>query len=199
MNRREAIQRAALVLGYSITGPALLGVMQGCKAAPELTYTPTFFTAEQGLLVAELAEVLIPKTNTPGAKDAGVPAFIDLILKEVYPQEKKDQFIAGLSAFNDEAKSAYGNDFISCTKEEQIALVKKYHEDALSKNKDSGSFGWWRKGGGEKPFILEMKELTLLGFFTSEPGATQVLQYNPVPGPYKGCVLLKEIGKTWAT
>lgn len=199
MNRREAIQRAALVLGYTITGPALIGVMQGCKATPELTYTPTFFTTEQGLLVAELAEVLIPKTNTPGAKEAGVPAFIDLILKEVYPQEKKDQFIAGLSAFNTEAKSAYGNDFISCTKEEQIALVKKYHEDALSKNKDSGSFGWWRKGGGEKPFILEMKELTLLGFFTSEPGATQVLQYNPVPGPYKGCIPLKEIGKTWAT
>lgn len=200
MNRREAIQRAALVLGYTITGPALIGVMNGCKASPELTYTPAFFTAEQALLVAELAEVLIPKTDTPGAKDCGVPAFIDSLIYEVYPQEKKDNFIKGLTAFNDEAKTTYGNDFADCTSEEKVALVKKHHEQALSGNTEGASFGWWRKGGGnEKPFIIEMKELTLLGFFTSEPGATQVLQYNPVPGPYKGCVPLQEVGKTWAT
>ncbi|MBX7124565.1 MAG: gluconate 2-dehydrogenase subunit 3 family protein, partial [Cyclobacteriaceae bacterium] len=51
----------------------------------------------------------------------------------------------------------------------------------------------------ERPFILRMKELTMLGFFTSEPGATQVLQYSAVPGAYRGCVPLSEIGKTWAT
>jgi gluconate 2-dehydrogenase gamma chain len=62
----------------------------------------------------------------------------------------------------------------------------------------SGSF-WAATEKGSKPFIVELKELTLLGFFTSEPGATKVLQYNQVPGPYKGCVPLAEVGKTWAT
>ena len=200
MNRREALQRTALALGYAVTGPALIGMLNGCKAVPELAYTPQFFTAEQALLVSELAEVLIPKTDTPGAKDAGVPAFIDDILKEIYPQTDKDRFIKGLAAFDEEAKKTYGESFAACKSEEKIALVKKHHEEALSNSSGGGSVGWWRAGsGGGKPFILEMKELTLLGFFTSQPGATQVLQYNQVPGPYKGCVPVAEVGKTWAT
>jgi gluconate 2-dehydrogenase gamma chain len=200
MNRREVLQRTALALGYAVTGPALLGMLQGCKAAPELTYTPEFFTPEQALLVAELAEVLIPKTTTPGAKDAGVPAFIDGMMKEVYPQVDKDRFVRGLAAFDEEAKKTYGDRFAECKSEEQIALVKKHHEAALANSTGGGSFGWWRAGGGgEKPFILEMKELALLGFFTSQPGATQVLQYNQAPGPYKGCVPVTEVGKAWAT
>jgi len=200
MNRREAIQKTALALGYAVTGPALMGIMKGCKASPDLVYTPVFFTTEQALLVSELAEIIIPKTSTPGAKEAGVPAFIDSMVKEVYAQEDKDRFINGLTGFDAEAQKTYGDVFASCKKEDQIALVKKHHDEALSKSTEGASFGWWRaaKGGG-KPFILEMKELTLLGFFTSEPGATQVLQYNMVPGPYKGCVPLAEVGKTWAT
>ncbi|WP_333820325.1 gluconate 2-dehydrogenase subunit 3 family protein [Ohtaekwangia sp.] len=200
MNRREILQRTAMVLGYAITGPALTGLLQGCKAAPDLNYTPAFFTKEQALLVAELAEVLIPKTSTPGAKDAGVPAFIDGMLHEVYPQADKDRVIKGLTAFDEEAKKTYGDAFALCKPEEQKALVKKHHEEALSKGAGDASFGWWRAGsGGEKPFILEMKELTLIGFFTSQPGATEVLQYNQAPGPFKGCVPLTEVGKAWAT
>lgn len=199
MNRREAIQRTALVLGYAVSGPALIGVLKGCKAAPDLNYTPVFFTKEQALLVAELAEIIIPKTSTPGAKDVGVPAFIDTMLKEVYPKADQERFIKALSDFDAEAQSTYGDAFASCKKEDQVALVKKHHDEALAKSKDGTSFGWWRSGGGAKPFVLEVKELTLLGFFTSEPGATQVTQYNQVPGPFKGCVPLAEVGKAWAT
>ena len=200
MNRREAIQKTALALGYAIIGPALIGIMKGCKASPELTYTPVFFTKEQALIVAELSEIIIPKTSTPGAKEAGVPAFIDDMVKEVYPQADKDRFIKGLTEFDADAQNTYGDSFASLKKEDQIALVKKHHDEALSNSTVGGSVGWWRAGsGGGKPFILEMKELTLLGFFTSEPGATQVLQYNMVPGPFKGCVPLAEVGKTWAT
>lgn len=199
MNRREAIQRTALALGYAVSGPALLGVLKGCKAAPDLNYTPVFFTKDQALLVAELAEIIMPKTTTPGAKDVGVPAFIDTMLKEVYPQADQERFIKALSDFDTEAQTAYGDSFASCKKEDQVALVKKHHDEALAKSEVGTSFGWWRSGGGAKPFVLEVKELTLLGFFTSEAGATQVTQYNQVPGPFKGCVPLADVGKAWAT
>lgn len=199
MNRREAIQRTALALGYAVTGPALLGVLNGCKASPDLTYTPVFFTKEQALLIAELTEIIIPKTTTPGAKDVGVPAFIDNMVKEVYPKADQERFIKALTDFDSEAQKTYGDAFASCKKEDQIAFVKKHHDEALAGSKDGTSFGWWRKGGGSKPFVLEVKELTLLGFFTSEPGATQVTQYNMVPGPFKGCVPLSEVGRAWAT
>jgi len=200
MNRREVLERAALVLGYAITGPTLLGVLNGCKAAPELNYKPVFFNEDQARLIGEVAEIILPKTSTPGAKDVGVPSFIDNMLKEVYVQGDQESFIAGLSAFDEDAKKEYGSNFNDCSAEQQKEFVTKQHGKAFEGGVDGGSQGWWNTGGGkDKPFILKVKELTILGFFTSQAGATQVLQYDPVPGPFQGCVPLEKVGKAWAT
>lgn len=200
MNRREAIQRTAWALGYAISTPAMLAVLKGCKAAPNLSYTPRFFNEQQAQLVSALAEIIIPRTTTPGAIDAGVPAFIDQLLKEVYTQEDQEKFLNSLVAFDKECEKVYGKIFIDCTREKQMEYFKEHHDQAIASLGSGGSTGWWNSGQEEeKPFILKMKELTLLGFFTSEPGATQVLQYKQVPGPYQGCVPLAEVGKAWAT
>ncbi len=193
IDRREALRKTALLMGAAVSASALSGILQGCKAAPELTYTPSFFTEDQARIVMEVAEIIIPKTDTPGAKDAGVPGFIDVMLKDCYKKEDQDRFIAGLTAFDEEAKKAYGDSFIYCKPEQQVELVTKTHAAALTEAKENNE--------AKRPFILMAKELTLLGFFTSEPGATQVLQYVAVPGSYKGCIPLAEAGngKTWAT
>jgi hypothetical protein len=193
IDRREALKKTALLMGAAVSASALSGILQGCKATPELLYTPVFFTPDQARIVTEVAEIIIPKTDTPGAKDAGVPGFIDTMLKDCYKKEDQDRFIAGLTAFDEEAKKAYGDGFIYCKPEQQVELVKKTHSAALQEMKDNKE--------AKRPFILMAKELTLLGFFTSEPGATQVLQYVAVPGKYHGCVPLSEAGngKTWAT
>ncbi len=193
IDRREALRKTALLMGAAVSASALSGILQGCKAAPELTYTPSFFTEDQARIVMEVAEIIIPKTDTPGAKDAGVPGFIDTMLKDCYKKEDQDRFIAGLTAFDEEAKKAYGDSFIYCKPEQQVELVTKTHAAALTEAKENKE--------AKRPFILMAKELTLLGFFTSEPGATQVLQYVAVPGSYKGCIPLAEAGngKTWAT
>jgi len=189
IDRREALRKTALLMGAAVSASALTGILQGCKATPELTYTPQFFTDDQARIITEVAEIIIPRTDTPGAKDTGVPGFIDLMLKDCYSKEDQDRFLAGLTAFDEEAKKAYGDSFIYCKPEQQVELVKKIHSEALAKKEE------------KRPFILMAKELTLLGFFTSEPGATQVLQYVAVPGSYKGCIPLAEAGngKTWAT
>ncbi len=197
MDRREVLQRTALVLGYAVTGPALAGILNGCKAAPELNYKPEFFTEDQAGIISELAEIIIPRTDTPGAKDVGVPAFIDMMLKSVYSKDDQDKFLKGLAGFDDDSKKTFGSRFVDCSEADRVSMVTKHHDAASVKTADGRSF--WSAPGQEKPLILKVKELTLLGFFTSEPGATQVLQYNQVPGPYKGCVPLSEVGKTWAT
>ncbi len=200
MNRREAIERTALMLGYAVSAPALAGILKGCKAAPDLNYKPVFFNQDQAVLISNVAEIIIPKTSTPGAKAAGVPRFIDTMLNEVYSKKDQDGFLKGLAEFDEEVKRSCGDHFIDCGPEEQAAFVKKQHDAAFVKPVEGMSTAWWGSGGGaEKPFILKVKELTLLGFFTSEPGATQVLQYNQVPGPYQGCLPLADVGKTWAT
>jgi gluconate 2-dehydrogenase gamma chain len=193
MNRREAIQRAAWVLGYTISAPTLIGVLEGCKAKPELAFQPQFLNADQAALVAEVAEIIIPRTDTPGAKDAGVPAFIDTLMKDCYKKEDQDNFLSGLTAFDKGAKDSFGDAFMDLDHEKQVEYVTKVHNEAQEASKTPEA------KDKPRPFILMMKELTVVGFFTSEPGATQVLQYVAVPGAYKGCIPLSEVGKTWAT
>ena len=200
MDRREAIQRAGLILGYAITGPTLAGVLSGCKATPQAGFVPVFFSSEQSVLIETLAEIIIPKTDTPGAKEAGVPQFMDTLIANVYTQEQQEKFIADLIAFDADAKAILGNSFIECSAEEQLQHFEKHHTKAINDATGGGPTGWWNAGtGSDKPFVLKVKELVLVGYFTSEPGATQVLQYNPVPGPFKGCVPYAEVGKAWAT
>lgn len=194
MDRREAIKRTAWIMGGVVSAPAIMGILKGCKAEPKLDWTPQFFSKEQAPLISEVAEIIIPKTDTPGAKDVGVPGFIDIILKDVYSKEDQDRFMAGLKEFDDGAKAAYGDLFMDLEPDQQQEYVKKVHDEAIKVEQTT-------QPAPKRPFILMTKELTMLGFFTSEPGATQVLQYDPVPGAYKGCIPLSEAGngKTWAS
>ena len=200
MNRRDAIQRTALALGYAISAPAIMGVLNGCKATPELAFKPAFFSEGQARSIEALSEIIIPKTTTPGAKDVGVPLFIDTMLKEVYTKEHQDAFLKDLTAFEDDAKKTFGDSFGECSAANQLTHFKKYHDAAFANPAKKPALGWWNpRPAEEKPFILKVKELVLLGFFTSQIGAEEVLQYKQVPGPFKGCVPLAEVGKTWAT
>lgn len=194
MDRREAIKRTAWIMGGIVSAPAIMGVLKGCTAKPSIDWKPQFLSEDQAGIVSQIAEIIIPRTNTPGAIDTGVPSFIDVVLKDVYSKEDQDRFLAGLKEFDDEANTSYGDGFTDLDAEKQKELVMKRHEEAIKAEKSENR-------PEKRPFILMMKELTMLGFFTSEAGATQVLQYDPVPGAYKGCIPLSEAGngRTWAT
>jgi len=194
MDRREALKRTAWIMGGAVSAPAIMGILKGCKAKPVLDWKPSFLTEEQGLLVSQVSDIIIPKTDTPGAKEAGVPGFIDQLVKEVYSKEDQDKFIDGLKAFSDEAAKQFGDPFTELSAEKQLEFVTAQHDAAVKANKETTP-------APPRPFILTLKELTMLGVFTSQPGATQVLQYEAVPGAYKGCLPLSEAGngKTWAT
>ena len=193
IDRREALRKTALLMGAAVSATAIAGIMNGCKATPDLNYKPVFFNEDQARIISELAEIILPKSDTPGAKEVGVPNFIDTIVNENYEKEDQERFIAGLTAFEEDAKKTYGDGFIYCKPEDQIALVKKSLGAAIQETKENTAT--------KKPFILMAKELTMLGYFTSEPGATKVLQYEAVPTKYNGCIPLNEAGngKTWAT
>lgn len=193
MDRREALKRTALILGGVISAPTIAGILNGCTAKHTIDWKPAFFTEDQGILITDLAEIIIPRTDTPGAKDVGVPGFIELMIKDVYTTEERDKFMNGLKAFDDDCKKDSGDHFIEMDSEDQTAYVTKIHTAAIEDRKKNPS--------GDMPFILRVKELTVAGYFTSEVGATKVLQYEAVPGAYHGCIPLAEAGngRTWAT
>lgn len=181
MNRRDVIKRTAILMGGVVSAPAIMGILKGCKAKPGVAWSPKYFTQEQAYVITEMTEIIIPKTDTAGAKDAGVPAFIEQMIFEAYSEADRTKFMASLEDFT--ATTSY----LDLSSEEQNKLVTEAHTKAIEEKPE------------ERPFVMVMKELTMLGYFTSQPGATEVLRYEAVPGYYNGCMPLEEVGRTWAT
>lgn len=184
LERREILRRAAWILGGAISAPAALAILQGCSAKekPAGVTAPAlkFLRPEQYLVVAEIAEIMLPKTDTSGAKDVGVPAFIDVALDAVYDQESKERFNAGFAEFEKSAKDG-GKPFLELDPAARAAFVKTSLETALAGERNP------------KPFILMTRELTLLGYFTSRPGITENMTYEAVPTAYHGCVPVSQM------
>jgi gluconate 2-dehydrogenase gamma chain len=187
MQRREILRRVAWMLGGAVSAPAALAILQGCSAKDAAVgataFKPKFLTAPSHMdIVTEIAEIMIPKTETSGAKDAGVPAFIDLVLSDVYSKDAQDRFTAGLAEFAAAAASA-GKPFLEQVPAQRVTIVQKSLVSALEGERDP------------KPFILMARELTLLGYFTSRVGITENMEYVAVPTAYHGCVPLSQMKK----
>jgi gluconate 2-dehydrogenase gamma chain len=187
VQRRELLRRAALLLGSAISAPAALAILQGCSARESAEEaagaTLKTLSAAHMAIVAEIAEVMIPKTDTSGARDAGVPAFIDATLAAIYPQKDQERFKKGVGEFEAMARAA-GKPFLEREPAERADFVKQWLVVALSKEHPDG-----------KPFILMARELTLLGYFTSKVGITENMEYVPVPTAFHGCVPLSKMNK----
>ncbi|UZR95733.1 gluconate 2-dehydrogenase subunit 3 family protein [Chondrinema litorale] len=188
MNRRNAVKRISALAGGTLSTPLIAAILNGCKPSEKPDWLPEFLSPEQDQIVIEVSELIIPTTDTPGAKEALVNRYIDLVLKDCYTPEDQKSFLEGINSLNKAAKDEYGNDFVDCEKEEQVALLKKFDEEAYNGANTSG----------KKPFFRFMKELTVVGYCTSEVGATQALNFVAVPGAYNGCMPYKEGDKAWA-
>ena len=196
LTRREALKRVAWLMGGTVSAAATLAIQKGYSATTPAGKKPSILTPPQMSIVSAVSEVMIPRTDTPGAIDVGVPRFIDLMLEDVYTQKDREHYLAGLADFNAAAHTEQGKEFLALEPTHQVALVRKFHDAAVIEEQRPTRMG----EDSQRPFILMTKELTLLGFFTSEAGATQVLQYVAVPGSYHACLPVDQAGngKTWA-
>ncbi len=196
MDRREALKRTAILMGTAVSASTVAGIMQGCAAEAGVDWNPVFFSSQQALLITEMAETIIPKTDTPGAKEAGVPKFIEDMVSAVLEDQEKEEFMAGLDAFVMTCEAEKGNDFVSLSSSERLSYLQAYNDEMQEMMRT----GVRKAPKPDMQFFRRMKELTVVGFFTSQPGATQVLQYSAIPTQYNGCISLEEAGgKTWAT
>lgn len=189
MKRREALQRVALLLGFGLSGATLEpALLRSIAAARSSGASPRTLSPQQLEQVSTIAEHIIPATDTPGARAVGVPAFVDTMLAEYYTAPEREQLLAGLAAIDGRARRAYGHSFLDSRPNEQKALLEALDRESFEERPESAP-----------AFFRRLKELTVLGYYTSQPGATKELRYVQVPGRYDGCVPFAKIGREWAT
>ena len=172
MNRRDVLQMVAVMMGGTLASPVLAGMLEG-KTQILGQKASLFFDPTQENLLAEIADVIIPTTDTPGAKAAGVGPFINLMISDCYTPADQAIFKKGLNKLERDSKAAFGKSFAEATLEQKTALLKIAEVDAVDNQK---------AGIKEPQFFRMVKELTLLGYFTSEIGCTQTLAYEWIPG-----------------
>ena len=167
--------------------------------APDYNSTTVeYFTSAQRKIVAAAAEIIIPRTDTPGAIDAGVPRFIELMASDWMNEQEQAVFAAGLADLETRIPEQYGATFDQLNSAQQQEILQAL-EDAA---KDSP---WYDFGNvlrdfiSDAPFICQLKELTVWGFFTSEVGATQVLRYDAMPMEFDGDIPLSPQDSSWAS
>jgi hypothetical protein len=218
ITRREAILRVTALLG----GVALVGgsaLLTGCR--PE-TNSDAPFTADDVAFLDEVADTILPRTSTPGAKDVQTGAFMAMMVHDTYDANQRKVFREGMRAIDDATKKAHNVSFMQATPQQRLSVLEaidrdqKVYSDARKSESRTKSLAWLTDQRREaapgadvgaatavttdKPahYFRMMKELALLGYFTSEIGATQALRYVESPGRFDPCVPYKPGEKAWA-
>jgi hypothetical protein len=191
MQRREAISRVALILGGTIVGAELF--LSGCTNSDKnIGGAGVNFSNDDVAFLDEVAETILPATNTPGAKEAKVGEFMTVMVRDCYEEKDQKIFTEGMQKLNAASKKKNGSFFLDSSPQQRHDLLvdlDKEQKDYMDKKKAEDPTHYFRM----------MKELTLWGYFTSEPGATKALRYVAVPGKYEGCIDYKKGDKAWAT
>lgn len=188
MNRRDALSRVALILGGTVIGAEAF--LSGCKTknyGESLNFSP-----DDIAYLDEIAETILPATNTPGAKDAKVGEFMTVIVRDCYDEKDQKTFLEGMKKLDEASKKKNSKSFMESSPDERHNLL-------VDLDKEAGEYKKNKKSEDPNHYFSLMKQLTLWGYFTSKPGATKALRYVPVPGKYEGCIPYNEGDKAWAT
>ncbi len=178
LDRRALLRRAVYLVG----GAAALSGF-GAGTALAATRAP-FFSAPRAVLLEQIAEAIVPQTDTPGAIAAGVPAFFDAMMLAWASPATQAQMNAVLDSVDAYARANHGAAF--------VALPDSAARAQCLAAFDAAAYG------AQDPAYRRFKELILLGYYLSEPGATQELRYEQIPGKWRSDVPLSELGRSWA-
>jgi len=193
MNRREAVRNVTFLLGGAITATSLGVFTKGC--IPIGGEKEVRFTDSHEATLTEIADTIIPDSDIPGAKAAGVGSFIVMMMKDCYTQDVQKIFIEGLEKVDKISASIFNKSFIALTNIEREGVLEELRNEAkIQKEKNISE----SIKDAPPHFFQLATELTYLGYYSSEIGATQALNYIHIPGTYDGCVALKSGQRAWA-
>ncbi|MEP6682540.1 MAG: gluconate 2-dehydrogenase subunit 3 family protein [Parafilimonas sp.] len=214
MDRRQALSRVALIFGGTIIGAEAF--LSGCKTTPK---KDGLFAADDIALLDEVGDTILPTTAaSPGAKAAQIGQFMKTIVTDCYTEDDQRVFTDGIGKLNDASKKKFDKSFMDLDANQKHDLLvgldkeskdrdkelsdknSKMTDDERHQRKLEQNAGTYKRDKADDPHYFGMiKQLTLWGFFTSKPGATQALRYIAVPGKYEGCIPYNKGDKAWAT
>ncbi len=176
--RREVIRRALEGAGFvTLAGGPML--FSACSVTDRSASATSEFSAADIAWLDEVAETILPETDTPGARAAEVGAFIALMVTDTYAPEKRAAFRDGMTRLESRCIEAYGSGFLSAAPGDRLALLTELDRERAD-------------------YFVMIKELTVLGYFTSEIGYTQALRYVETPGRFDPCVDVEPGEPAWA-
>ena len=190
MNRRKAI--TGMIIGLAGAGAAFTSYKWFSLTGP----ADLVFLEHNTDLIAALAETIIPRTDTPGAKDCKVEDFIIRMIKDCADRKTQNKFIDGLKSLKEYSVNNYNKEYQSCS-ENQQSLILAHFEKGY--NESPGIIGKIKRRYTGNSFFYTLKGYTVEGYCTSQPGATMGLTYIAVPGRYQGCLTAGPGQKAWAT
>lgn len=196
MQRREMLKLVGLALGAGLSGSLSSRVLGG--DLPTASASRTLFSNEMQKMLAALTEMIIPKTDTPGAIEAGVPKVVEMMVADWYTDTERKIFFDGLISLDMFCSEKFKKIFNRCEPMQQIEALKATEKDAAQYKSTVSLLPFEREIDENTPFFTKLKELTVLGYYTSEVGAKQELAYNPMPMRYEGDYDFIKIGRQWS-
>ncbi|MEO8406050.1 MAG: gluconate 2-dehydrogenase subunit 3 family protein [Chitinophagaceae bacterium] len=176
MERRELLKMIAVLTGTAFIGGG--SFLSGCNNADA---GPVEFSQANLDFLNEVGETILPATATPGAKAANVSKVMKAVVTDCYDLAAQPVFLGGIKMINDASNKKFNHSFLEATPPQREELVKEIDKEAREYQKT-------KKKDDMDHYFTMMKQLTLLGYFTSEVGAKQALRYVPIPQRYDGCI-----------
>ena len=202
MDRREAIRRVGFLLGglTLVGGARLLEAEDPHARAARIVETGNGvgeFTAADIAFLDEVADTILPPTKSPGAKAAQTGAFMALMVTDIYAPRDQDIFREGMRAIDDACRKANGMGFMPATSQQRLALLEQLDREQKA-HMDAVATAWEENAAPRAHYFRMMKELALLGYFTSEIGCTQAQHYVETPARYDPCLPYTKGETSWA-
>ena len=206
MERRDAIKSIGLGSAALFSSSLFLGTLSSCSSAPTVNWVPVFLTPEEAAQLEKICEAIIPKDETPGALDAGVPAHIDETLKALTDAEDAQWIRQGMSVFVKNFDSSQDVSFNKATTLQLTDYINAMFK-AIDESPEKMEEMWkTMKADGEKPdealevfFLNNVTEATVRSFYTSELVGETVMRYDPIPIKYEGCIPYEKGQKAWSS
>lgn len=205
MNRRDVLKGLTLSLGYAVATPAALSMLQSCTQKSEQWKT-VFLNGQEKNMVTHLVDIILPKTDTPGGLDVNLPQFIDLMCHDVLYPSDQELFHRGSEVFAVRFRKKFKKDLEKASRDEVLTLFGFYFDKDASEAaaiKKMLSLKVDQVSETERDdyemykCLTHIRSFSLLGYFTSEKIGTEVLTFDPIPGGWKPCIPVEEVGNAW--